>query len=67
MPRLEQPKDKDGNLINEHYLVAPDTYLPIGGEKYEGVCVFVKSGDTIYWLQPLYITRDAYGSSFLNE
>lgn len=67
MPRLEQPKDKDGNLINEYYLVAPDTYLPIGGEKYEGVCVFVKSGDTIYWLQPLYITRDAYGSSFLNE
>lgn len=67
MPRLEQPKDKDGNLINEHYLVAPDTYLPIGGEKYEGVCVFIKSGDTIYWLQPLYITRDAYGSSFLNE
>lgn len=59
-PQLD---DVEGNA----YLRAPDTFLPPSSGKYDGVCVFAKNGNKVLWVQPIYVTMDAYGSKFFNE
>ena len=61
MPRL------DINTTKGKYLAAPEVYLPPAGSPYNGICVYAKDGDTVLWVQPIFVTMDAYGSSYLNE
>lgn len=52
------------------YLRAPDTYLPPASGIYDGVATFtknVKDDTKILWVQPIYVTMDAYGSQFFNK
>ena len=64
MPRLDT-NDTDGTV--KRYLAAPEVYLPPAGNPYNGICVYAKNGDTVLWVQPIYVTMDPYGSKYLNE
>lgn len=64
LPQLDYRENKP--FITNSYLRVPDTYLP-PETGYEGVCVHAKIDNNLVWVQPLYITMDAYGSSFFNE
>jgi hypothetical protein len=81
-PAPESQKPGLENKDNNYYLKAPGVYLPAAGaDRFYGTCVYAKSakkdengnivvGTTsqdLLWVQPLYITMDAYGSKFFND